>query len=648
MRYCKLPALFGILLLASSGLSLAAKKYYPPGVTPPSEHKPAEEAPHVVIPPVVNTQVIIKTVPVIKAVQKDPLDVLLDEHRYYDALRLLDTRLKKSPQNVSMQLLKGRILREQGNYDLSIAQFQQIQEKNKARGLRAQAFMGLGWTYFRKSIHEKQWGDLESMAESQKSAEHAFKQSLQFSPNSAESWAGLGRVYIFSENMPVAEKAVKRAMHLAPNALQPQLAQAKLLIEKNKSEDALPILYGLKKTITHEPDIYLMLAKASLKTNRVDDAIINLKQLLELVPEHTGALQMLSDAYELKMMPDDAEQVLQKAISINPSDEKSVDALLKIYEQRGEQERAILWLKTLLKERPNQVAYIKKLLERLELQQRWNEAYQDSVAILPSLLSSSGVSSTEKEEIAHIISMIIYQRNKGMLDPQPVLKEPAVQQLQVFLRETLQEKSKASVPHMTEWRDLLLISPLEPTTGIDFPSQPEKDLIADMLQAAYLSGNYKQADRLLAAVQNRPELWIPLAQQLLQIDEYDGALALIEQVTLYPAKVSEQDRALARNLEQQVKTKQKQLKEHVVAIGLLSKKIPRSYFEKAANEVLLLGFGDSETHAVLAKALEKRNELSLAYRQQQLAALYAQSAKERSSWQGRATKTLHRLKSPGK
>lgn len=647
MRYCKLPALFGVLLLASSGFSLAAKKYYPPGVTPPSEHKPAEEAPHVA-PPIVNTQVIIKTVPVIKPVQKDPLDILLDEHRYYDAFRLLEARLKKAPHNVSLQLMKGQILREQGNYDLSIAQFQQIQEKNKIRSYRAQAFTGLGWTYFRKAIHEKQWGDLESMAQSQKSAAHSFKQALQFAPNSAEAWAGLGRVSIFSSDMPAAEKAVKRAMQLAPNALYPQLSQAKLLIEKNKPEDALPILYGLKKATTHESDIFLMLAKASLKTKRVDDAIINLKQLLELVPEHTGALQMLSDAYELKMMPEDAEQVLQKAVNLNPSDEKSVDALLKIYEQRGEQERAILWLKTLLKERPNQVAYIKKLLERLELQQRWSEAYQDSIGLLPALLSNNTVSSAEKEDIANLVSMIIYQRNKGMLDPQPVLNEPAIQQLQVFLRETLQEKLKASRPAWAEWRDLLLISPLEPTVGLLLTDQPEKDLIPTMLQVAYLSGNDKQAERLLATVQDRPELWLPLAQQLNQIDEYAGALSLVEQATLYPTRVSEQDLTSARSLEHQLKAKQKQLKEHLVAIGLLSKKIPRSYFEKAANEVLLLGFGDSKTHAVLAKALEKRNELSLAYRQQQLAALYAQSAKERSNWQGRAEKTLRHLKSPAK
>jgi tetratricopeptide (TPR) repeat protein len=641
MVHRRLWALFLTSLILQTVLpefAPAARKYYPPGYMPPAEQKPAAETSvPVQIPPVV----IIKTVPVVKPVQKDPLLVLLDEHRYFEALRVVDVRLKKSPSNVALQLLRGDILRDGGNYDRATAQFQSIYDHNRIKSNRAKALNGLGWTYYRKALQEEPSADSENFKHLGQLSENAFRQATQMSPNLSEAWAGLGRTLLLEKKIKESEAPIRRAMRLSPNGLQPQLAYAELLLAKNKPEEVLQILYGLKKTITHEPDVFLLLARASLATNRVDDAIINLKQLLGVAPEHTVALKLLSSSYERKMMPQDAEQILQKAIAINPSDEKAVETLLKIYEQRGEQERMISLLSTLLQERPEQAGYAASLISCLQAQQRWKRSYQESILLAPALLNNPKVPVTDKQSFAHRFALAVNSQNKTLLDNHTILQEPAVQALQSYLMQRLKEEVQNGRLALFERRDILLINPLTVLEGVPLTLDEVKEDAPLALEVAYLSGDQALYPPLLKIVNGMPSQRLTVAKDLAQLGDTVGALTLIDTVVADPNTDNEE----ARQLKQTWLALQTQKQQQVISLGMLPKKIPAGYFEKTATEALKIGTGDWKTHAALAKAFEKRREYELAYTQQRMAAHFAPTEKDRTNWERQAEKTQRHLKS---
>jgi tetratricopeptide (TPR) repeat protein len=617
----------------------AAKKYYPPGYTQPEQKPATETPPQVQVPPVV----IIKTIPV-KPVQKDPLLVLIDEHRYFEALRLVDNRLKKSPNNISLQLTRGDILREDGHYDRAVTQFQSIYDHNRVKSTRALALNGLGWTHYRKALREEQSGNTEGFKHRIQLSENAFKQSTQLAPYLSDAWAGLGRAALLDKRLQDAEPPIRKSLRLAPNGLQSQLAFSELLLAKNKPEDALQMLYGLKRTTTHEPDVFFLLARASLATNRVDDAVINLKQLLEIVPEHTAGLKLLSTSYERKMMPEDAEQTLQKAIALNPVDEKSVETLLKIYEQRGEQERGLLLLTTLIKEAPQEAGYAARLLSYLQRQQRWKRSYEEGLILVPALLNNPKVSEEAKRELAHYFALAVNWQNKTLLNNQAVLSEPAVQTLQTYLIQRLEQETQKGSLGLIERRDLLLVNPLvDHLPEAPLTTDNLKESLSAALQVAYLSGDqglYTTILKLTTSEDSSKKFLI--AKELTQLGDYTGALTLVNSI-LSDKSVSPDEGVV--QLKQELLALQEQKQQHLTSLAMLPKKIPAGYFEKTATEALRLGTGDWQIHAALAKAFEKRHAYELAHKQQLLAAHFAPTEKERSYWRRQAEKTQSRIKS---
>jgi tetratricopeptide (TPR) repeat protein len=662
MRSRQIVALAFSVLLTGQGFldAEAARKYYPPGYTPAGQSAAPAVQPEAQAQPN-STQVIIKTVPVIKAVPakaKDPLQVLLDERRFYDALRLADTRLKKSPGNFWLQMTRGNILREQGNFGQAISQYQAVYDKHKTKSARAEAQNALGWTYYRLANEERQSGNAGGYAANIQLAERSFHQATQLAPGLVFPWAGLAQVALTNGRIDEAEKMVKKAQRISPGNLLVQLAYSSLLLAKDKPEDALSILYGIKKTTTHEPEVYLLLAKASLATGKNDDAIINLKQMLELVPEHVEGLRLLSQSYERKMKPEDAEATLEKAIALNPGDEKSVEALLKIYDQRAEQQRGILLLKTLLRDRPGQIAYAKALMERLVSVGRWDEAYEDGHAFMSNIQAELGTSGAgyafgpageaakesvpdlDQDTLLAVVSLftrITYQQGKGLVDRQGLLQDSVVQGLLDFSMNRLHEHSKAGGPDLASRLNLLLLDPLVQLPPLPADFHPSEAELGTAIQIAFLEGDRALYDQLLEALQSS-NIRLDTARRLYEIGDYWGAGAIVGQVL----KV-EPDSAEAQELQQKVMAARQELRDHLNTLVLLPRGISDSYWEKAASELLKLGSGNWETHALLADVLEKRRQPGLALAHQKLAAQYAPTSKERARWRKKAERTAHNL-----
>lgn len=641
----------GITLLGQPVLWVeAARKYYPPGFTPDAPEAPApnpEPAPsQVIIQQVPGVkQVIIKTVPVVtvkRPTPKDPLQVLVDDHRYYDALRMVDARLKKTPNNLTLQLLRGKILREEGHYDQAVSQFESILEKSRERSTKASAFNGIGWTYYQKALHRQKIGDATMAKASLVLAESAFKQACDQAPNMPYPWAGLTRVYLASNRMTDAIPMAKKSLRLAPNNLEAQLANAELLLAENKSEDALQALYGLKKATTYDPDVFLLLARASLKAGKVDDAIINLKQLLEIFPEHTEALTLLSQSYELKMKPEDAEIVLKKAIALNPMDVASVESLLKIYDQRGESEQSILLLKTLLKNKPEPIAYVMALMSRLGNLGRWDESYQEGLLLVGPVLASSSVSVDEQEKVALLFSQSVYQKGRGLLDRHPLLNEPTVQTVQHFARTQLQpatvgRRTNPTEATLNERLTLLGLDPLTELPSLPSSFQPPVSNLTTALQVAFLSGDLARHDLWLEQTKHY-ENRLEIAKQLYNIGDYAGAKMIAESVLQKEPNSFE-----AKDLMENIAESQKDTHDYLTALSMLPRRISDNYWQKAASEALRTGSGDWKTYGQVAQVLERRRLANLALFHQRMAARYAPTTKEKQYWERKANKTARAL-----
>lgn len=525
-------SLFVLVLLGSMVLPLsaqAARKYYPPGFSPPSDDalkpvatplavpSPPPPPPSKAEPPIVIIQAAPPPKPqiIIKMKPRDPLTVLMDERRYYDALRLVDTQLKKSPGNTTLQLNRAQLLREDGQYSLASEQFNAILAAKASNKItKANAFNGLGWTWYQKAIHDKKNGNKEAWHASANASENAFKAAVQLLPSLSNSWSGLGRLYLLTGRVKDAEWVIEKASKLAPSSLAVQLAQADLLLAKREPQDALQILYGLKKTTTVEPDVYFLLARASLDTDRVDDAIINLKQLLEMEPQHTEALTLLSQAYGLKMKPDDAKDTLETALTINPADTKSADALLKIYDQQEDGDHhALLLLKNLLKSQPEQAEYIEALLSRLNQQGRWEESYQEGSRLIPGFLHARKPDSPDNAMPSlAAFSRAAFQKGRGLLDRRAMLHEPAVASTLSYTHSHWQRlvKAKASPVSRAMLQDrfiLLCLDPLLILPPLPADSHPAFADLPLAIECTFLSGEAVTHASLLVQVkaQSLPE-----------------------------------------------------------------------------------------------------------------------------------------------
>lgn len=636
------------VLLASVGRPgvEAAKKYYPPGFTPPSNQtlvpSNGNQPPKVILQPVPgDKQVIIRTVPVAQR-PKDPLDALIEERRFYEALRMLDGRLKKSPGNNGLHMLKAQLLRESGSFEEAVDEYGRIHDGTRNRFTRAAALNGLGWTYYQAGLRARNAGDAQAYKTYLASAETAFRQSLKLNASQAYAWAGLAEWAMENGLLPEAKTALQKASRVSSANLSVKLAQARLMLTEGKVDEALNQLYGLKKTASHTPDVYLLLAKASLEKNRVDDAIINLKQLLEIVPEHTQALKLLSAAYERKMKPEDARESLEKAVALNPADEQSVEALLKIYDQGYESERALLLLKTLLKEAPDQRDYQRQLLTRLRQAERWGELYDTGSVYVDAALSGPDVTEGEAlDEMIAAFAQAAFHQSKGMINPGEFQNRPIIRKVQDYLRNRLARQDSQ--------RNRLSLLYLDPLANLPLPNPELQARESEAsLKVAFLQGNREAYQGFLDAweaahadladpAQGRQALH--LASDLLLMSDYAGAERIIQKLLAANPAFSPAQ-ALAHDLEVARKAAQDQL----TSLEMLPRRIPESYWQKAASEALRLGTTNWKTHALLAERLEDREQLVLALQHQRLAAQYAPTEKERSRWEKKAAKTERQLR----
>ena len=630
--------------------ALAAKKYYPPGFTPPSDTTLLPTTKPVVkqTPPpqiqIIETpgQTIIKTVQVqvpVKPKQVDPLTSLIDDQRFTEALRLVEQRLKSHPGDTNLRLTHADLLRQKGSFEAAENEFRGL-TRNRATAVRIRALIGLGHTLSDRAQIQKRSGQETAASAMFQQAQNAYRQALKLDSTQATAWSGLADIYLVEKKYQEAQVNSAKASRLLPNNTTVLLTQAKVYIAMDRSALALPLLFKAKQQAGHSYVPTLLLGQAYLAMNRYDDAIIQLQQALEIVPDNTDALKSLSQAYALKLKPDAAESALQKAVSLNPNDIDATRSLLKVYDDADENERALLLLKTQLKQSPQQVVYQQALLERLARTGQWDEVYHTGEVYLLPLLADIEKNRTVIDAMMVPFSHAAYLQGKGLLDRRNFLTRPIIQSVMVYNKSVL-EQMPAS---LRSQRAVLLLDPLA-----NLPVNTATTDITDDVLPAWVEVTYLKADRLqhraaLARI-TAPEAgigaarYLEIAERLLLLGDYPGARQLASAIP----KAPQTDDKVA-HLMDRIAERERLSNRYLQDLLAMTTKIPRATWQGTAEEALRASGGNWRVHATLADNLIDRKDWEAALMQEAMAARFAPTLEERDRWIKKAEKTRQKIK----
>ncbi len=620
----------------------AARKYYPPGFRPADvaegASSPAEASQGEKTNPQAPQTTIIKTVPVKVLVHpkpRDPLLVMLDEYRYTDALRLIESRLKEKPADPDLRLTYATILTRVKEVDKAAAVYKALTAKSYAKSIREKAFVGLGdLAYQSESLDPKASLD---------AAETAYTQALHLNPRSVSALIGLSQVSLGQDEIIQAQSWLQKAVAISPSSLEVSLGKSKLLLRQGKPKDAIVILNRVRQTAPRNAGSALLLGRAYFDDGRMDDAIITLKRVLEQDPDNPAALKLMGLAYNEKQKPNDAEMTLKKAIAFNPNDAQAVAQLLALYDQRGQVSQALDLLRTQVQAQPKLVTYKVQLLDRLNQTQQWDEAFRLGMAWLEPLVSASEQSKEEKVEIDSLLAGVtqaMFQVQKPMLDRQLFYSASAV----TALRNYLQFRHQESPSDLKLALYLLRVDPLTPIqlTDSDLGKTNQMESLSEAVQLAFLLGRQNLRTQLLTQFLSKAPLEesssLRLVRDLMGLGDFDGA-QMITQVLLQ----QKPDLSDAVRLSKDIQDAQTLAQEQIRGFQVMPGRMPPSQWRHNAEEALRVSGGNGRLHAALADFLLERKEYSLALTQQQLAAQYAPSESERARWLKKLEKTRQRI-----
>lgn len=663
-----LPLSLLLCILVGLGNALpseAARKYYPPGYSGDEPDRPVKQTPAPSPTPDPPRTIIPK--PIIKVVQtpapaRDPLTVMIEQRRFFDALVLVDQRLKKTPNQTSLHLLRGQILREEMRFDEADAEYKGVLSKNKSGAIKASAYSGLGSVAYKKALVAKNLGNSEDSRMAAAQAEAFYKQALATSANYADAWIGIAQLRLLQQKTADARTTLKKVTVTtktpAATALLYHVTSVKIALMESKFPQALSEAVTASKKYPDNPDLLLLMGEASLSMGRSDDAIIHLRKVLSREPDNTEALKLLSAAFDNKKQSGEAETTLQRAVSLNPADMNAVRALLDLYEVKNQNQRGILLLRSLLEDNTTldpaiRTAYQRELLNRLYLDNQWEEGYEIGTDLMEHLLTgASEKSGTIDREVA-LFANIAYYHSKGSLDPTEMIRTPLIQKLLAYCQHRL-----ASDPNNLEDRlDLVLLNPtLQPAPPAKGVMYGPDDLTV-AIKLFYLQGDWEGRKRLIQHLNRAPladsppsldlKARIRLAEDLVQLGDYAGARMVLDALRgsaqTAPAETNPVELAFQR-----LSTLEKEAADQWTSLRMLPRTIPASHWEKTAQDALRLGSGNWKLHAFIADCLLGQKKLAPAYFQQVQASRFATSLSDKKAWAKKAQKTAQNFHRTGK
>ena len=178
-----------------------------------------------------------------------------------------------------------------------------------------------------------------------------------------------------------------RSVEPANNAQRVQLtqAEAQLLREAERYQDAFDVLGRALEQLPNYPDLLYDHAMAAEKVQRYDVLESNLRKLIEIRPDNAHAYNALGYTLaERNERLDEARKLIEMAVGLAPDDPFIMDSMGWVLYRQGQVKEAVEWLQRAYVLRPDAevAAHFGEVLwvdgQRERAQQVWKEALKDN------------------------------------------------------------------------------------------------------------------------------------------------------------------------------------------------------------------------------------------------------------------------------
>ena len=168
-------------------------------------------------------------------------------------------------------------------------------------------------------------------------------------------------------------------------AAQLTVAEAQLLREANRNQDAFQLLGEALKKEPDQPELLYDYALTAEKLERYDVLEANLRKLIEVRPDHAHAYNALGYSFaERNMRLSEARKLIERALEISPDDYFIIDSLGWVLYREGDLKGAAEQLRRAYNGRPDAEigAHLGEVLwvmgERDEARRIWQESLKSS------------------------------------------------------------------------------------------------------------------------------------------------------------------------------------------------------------------------------------------------------------------------------
>ena len=152
-------------------------------------------------------------------------------------------------------------------------------------------------------------------------AVRAFQQSLKLEPKNVKTEDNLGLAYAGLGHVGDAVAAYHAAMEWQQDAPTknpgPFIDLADLLLDQNRSEEAIPYLHDAIKITPQDSKVHELLGKAYARLDRFPEAQAELEKAAELAPENANLPCMLGPIYRKQGLAEKAKLDVDRCASMN-------------------------------------------------------------------------------------------------------------------------------------------------------------------------------------------------------------------------------------------------------------------------------------------------------------------------------------------
>jgi tetratricopeptide (TPR) repeat protein len=295
--------------------------------------------------------------------------VLVLDKRFPEARKQFEALLQANPGNTDVVYAVGLLAFQLKDYPVA--------EENMKRllgmGYRDQS--GVRYLLGQIAEEQKQWPRAIEWYESVKDGEHELPARMRI----ANAMAKQGR-------LDEARAFLQRVGAENPDQqVQLTVAEAQLLRDANRHQDAFNVLGQALKSEPEQPDLLYDLALTAEKLERYDVLEANLRKLIQVRPEHAHAYNALGYSFaERNTRLPEARTLIEKALELAPEDHFIIDSMGWVLYREGKLKAAVEELKRAYSGRPDAEigAHLGEVLwvtgQRAEAERIWADSLKSS------------------------------------------------------------------------------------------------------------------------------------------------------------------------------------------------------------------------------------------------------------------------------